>query len=80
MRYRPPTDPCAVFRTSSLPQGDPQVLGANLKCSESGLALPGHPKNSTPRYGRTAALRDFDPACIAMRINRGPTNRGSGSS
>jgi hypothetical protein len=42
----------SVYRTPSLPQGGPQVLGANLKCSESGLALPGHPKDNTPRYGR----------------------------
>src|SRR5262245_17378651 len=42
----------SVFRTLNLPQGGPQVLGADLKCSESGLALPGHPKDSTPRYGR----------------------------
>jgi hypothetical protein len=31
----PPTGPCSVFRTVSLPQGGRQVLGANLKCSES---------------------------------------------
>src|SRR5262249_14494596 len=31
----PPTGPCSVFRTCSLPQGGLQVLGANLKCSES---------------------------------------------
>jgi hypothetical protein len=31
----PPTGPCPVFRTLNLPQDDPQVLGANLKRSES---------------------------------------------
>src|SRR5262249_39059499 len=30
-----PTGPCPVFRSFSLPQGGRQVLGANLKCSES---------------------------------------------
>src|SRR5262249_54003460 len=30
----PPTGPCSVFRSFSLPQGGRQVLGANLKCSE----------------------------------------------
>jgi hypothetical protein len=30
----------------------PQVLGIDLNRSESGLALAGHPKDSTPRYGR----------------------------
>jgi hypothetical protein len=44
--------PAPRARTLNLPQGGPQVLGADLKCSESGLALPGHPKDSTPRYGR----------------------------
>ena len=37
----------SVFRTSSLPQGGPQVLGANLKCSES-EALGGLPLNMPP--------------------------------
>jgi hypothetical protein len=31
----PPTGPCVQSSTSSLPRGGPQVLGANLKCSES---------------------------------------------
>ena len=29
-----------------------QVLGTDLKCSESRLALPVHPKDITLRYGR----------------------------
>src|SRR5262249_21479987 len=31
----PPIGPCSVFRNFSLPQRGRQVLGANLKCSES---------------------------------------------
>jgi hypothetical protein len=34
----------------------PQVLGADLKCSESPWALP-----SFQRMGETAALQDFNP-------------------
>jgi hypothetical protein len=34
----PPTGPCSVFRTFSLPQVGPQVLGADLNRSE--LTIP----------------------------------------
>jgi hypothetical protein len=36
----PPTGSCSVFRSFSLPQGGRQVLGANLKCSESSRRRP----------------------------------------
>src|SRR5262249_3377031 len=36
----PPTGPCARFSTTSAcRRGGPQVLGANLNCSESGLGI-----------------------------------------
>ena len=50
----PLTGPCAQSSAgSSLPQGGPQVLGANLKCSES-RALGGLPLNVPPIRGRIA--------------------------
>jgi hypothetical protein len=52
----------SVFRTSSLPQGGPQVLGANLKCSES-EALGGLPLNMPPTPTRIAAH-----ACAGTRF------------
>ena len=74
----PPTGPCAQsFAPSSLPQGGPQVLGANLKCSESeacgGLPLNVPDQDSTWRWGRRRGLpkpreimsghRDQGPEC-----------------
>jgi len=38
--FQPLAGPCSVFRTCTLPQGGPQVLGANLKSSESEGAYP----------------------------------------
>jgi hypothetical protein len=37
----PPTGPWSVFRTSSLPQVGPQVLGADLNRSESTIPANG---------------------------------------
>jgi hypothetical protein len=50
----------SVFRTCSLPQGGPQVVGANQKCSESeelaGLPLDVLGQDSTWRWGPTEGL------------------------
>src|SRR5262249_56898459 len=47
---QPPTGPCSLFRSFSLPQGGRQVLGANLKCSESRRRRPApHLPLTTPR-------------------------------
>jgi hypothetical protein len=58
-----------------------RVLGADLKCSESGLGAAGapHPKDSTPKVRQeTAALQNFDPAydrCGSSRVASGRSRR-----
>jgi hypothetical protein len=46
----------SVYRTLNLPQGGPQILGANLNCSESealrGVSLIVPDQHSTGRWGR----------------------------
>jgi hypothetical protein len=54
----------SVFRTSSLPQGGPQVLGANLKCSESRLGRR-TPQDSTWRWGRRRGCPNHARLCQA---------------
>src|SRR5262245_50472241 len=63
----PPTGPCSVFRSFSLPQGGPQVLGVDLKCPES---VPYHPTQSrcNPNLGILKYGRKRGAAAICERI------------
>jgi hypothetical protein len=59
----------SVFRTVSLPQGGAQVLGANLKCSESralgGLPIDVPDQDSTRRWGRRRGFPNHVRLCEA---------------
>jgi hypothetical protein len=67
----------SVFRSFSLPQGGRQVLGTDLKCSESAWALPG-PKRIARRRG-AAALRDYDLANVRVGSTLDPADQGRAS-
>jgi hypothetical protein len=83
MRYRPPTGRCSVFRSFSLPQGGPQVLGADLKCSESGPIHPTqlrcNPNLGILKYGRkrsAAAVRERIRPTLAIVRDEPPDGHG----
>jgi hypothetical protein len=69
----PPTGPCSVFRRFSLPLRDRQVLGANLKCSESAQAIgpsgaSGLDSRIAHRDGRVRRSADLVSACPARPV------------